>query len=74
MRCPKCGAVTEVTEKRGLYRNRRCLNPACRFDFTTCETFVIQEENRRVGAKALARRLEVPSSTPARRQKAASTV
>jgi hypothetical protein len=35
---------------------------------------VAQEEDRRVGAKALAKRLEVPSSTPPRRQRAASAV
>ncbi|MGD1154551.1 MAG: hypothetical protein ABSA41_01860 [Terriglobia bacterium] len=72
MRCPKCGAITEVSEKRGPYRERRCLNRACRFDFTTCENFVTQEEGHRVRAKALATRLAALNSAPAECEKAAS--
>jgi hypothetical protein len=72
MRCPKCGAVTEVSEKRGPYRDRRCMNPACRFDFTTCENFVTQDEHRRMRAKALATRLAALNSAPTECEKAAS--
>ena len=56
MRCPKCGAVTEVSEKRGPFRTRRCVNPTCRNDFATCENLMINIGNVRVGAKTLARR------------------
>ena len=72
MRCPKCGGDTEVVEKRGPFRDRRCLRPHCRFDFTTREHFVAQEEDRRVGAKVLARRQAELNSPPAARAKAAS--
>ncbi len=72
MRCPKCGGATEVIEKRGPYRERRCMNRRCRFDFTTCENFLTQDEHHRLRAKTLASRLEVPSCAPARRQRAAS--
>ena len=71
MRCPKCGAVTEVNEKRGPYRDRRCMNPACRFDFSTYENFVTQDENRRVRAKALATRLAALNSAPTECEKVA---
>jgi hypothetical protein len=73
MRCPRCGAVTEVSEKRGPYRDRRCMNPACLFDFTTCENFLTQDENRRMRAKALATRLAALNSAPTECEKAAST-
>ena len=56
MRCPKCGALTQVSEKRGPFRTRRCANPACRYDFTTCENVMTDSEHGRRGAKVLARR------------------
>ena len=62
MRCPKCGAVTEVSEKRGPFRTRRCVNPTCRNDFATCENLMINIGNVRVGAKTLA------SDAPGRRR------
>jgi len=37
MKCPECGARTEVSEKRGPFRNRHCTNPECRSKFVTCE-------------------------------------
>ena len=37
MQCPKCGARTEVIEKRGAFRDRRCLKAECRVEFTTRE-------------------------------------
>ena len=40
MNCPQCGAATEVNEKRGPFRDRRCTNPSCGLDFTTREQFV----------------------------------
>ncbi len=54
MRCPHCGATTEVTEKRGPFRTRRCLNVACRYDFATSENLVTHAEHRRVNLRALA--------------------
>jgi hypothetical protein len=72
MRCPKCGGDTEVIEKRGPFRDRRCLRTDCRFDFTTREHFVAQEEDRRVGAKALAKRSTALNSATAERARAAS--
>ncbi len=56
MRCPKCGALTEVIEKRGPYRDRRCVNRACRYDFTTSENLLTQTEHRRWRARSLADR------------------
>ena len=56
MRCPHCGAITEVSEKRGAYRERRCSNPACRSEFTTCENPLTHSEHRRLNARALSRR------------------
>lgn len=46
MQCPECGARTEVTETRGPFRDRRCLNAACRFDYTTREHIIPQRESR----------------------------
>jgi hypothetical protein len=40
MNCPQCGAPTEVNEKRGPFRDRRCTNAACRLGFTTREHVV----------------------------------
>jgi hypothetical protein len=56
MQCPKCGALTHVSEKRGPFRTRRCPNPYCRNDFTTCENIMAHSEDGCVGAKVLARR------------------
>ena len=54
MRCPHCGAATEVTDKRGTFRSRRCTNPACRDEFTTSENLVTHAEHRRVSLRTLA--------------------
>jgi hypothetical protein len=56
MRCPQCGAATEVKAKRGPYRDRRCMNLACYLDFTTCENVMEQKEHHRLRAKTLALR------------------
>lgn len=37
MQCPQCGTRTEVIEKRGPYRDRRCTNVDCHLGFTTRE-------------------------------------
>jgi len=52
MKCPECGANTEVSEKRGAYRTRRCTNPECAAEFVTCETPLA--EHRRVCLRTLA--------------------
>ncbi len=72
MRCPRCGAITEVRQKRGPFRDRHCMNPACAFGFTTCENLTTQNEHRRMRAKALARRFAVSNYPFAEGQKAAS--
>jgi hypothetical protein len=72
MRCPKCGGDTEVVEKRGPFRDRRCLRSRCRFGFTTSENFIVQDEDRHVGAKALAKRTAALKPPPAEHAKAAS--
>ena len=40
MLCPLCGAGTQVSEKRGPYRDRRCTNADCGHDFTTRENIL----------------------------------
>jgi hypothetical protein len=47
MQCPQCGARTEVNEKRGPFRDRRCTNSACGIDFTTREHVLPQHERSR---------------------------
>jgi hypothetical protein len=52
--CPMCGSRTEVSEKRGPFRDRRCTNPACRLDFTTREHVMAPREERRKCARTRA--------------------
>jgi phage terminase large subunit GpA-like protein len=72
MRCPHCGAITEVSEKRGAYRERRCSNPACRSEFTTCENLLTHSEHRRLNARALAQRGASALGAPEENSKVAS--
>ncbi len=51
MRCPKCGAETKVTETRGIYRRRQCVNGGCRESFETRENPVTKLEFRRIRAE-----------------------
>jgi hypothetical protein len=46
MFCPLCGARTEVNEKRGPYRDRRCTNADCGHDFTTRENILPVRKSR----------------------------
>ena len=71
MNCIKCGATTEVTEKRGPFRDRRCTNLTCAYSFTTCEYLTVQSERERLCARALHRRLVKRDFGPVEEQKAA---
>ena len=42
MQCPRCGARSSVSEKRGPFRGRRCTNAACRYGFMTREDLILQ--------------------------------
>ena len=59
MVCPKCGGDTTVFSTRhddnGVYRRRRCLNPACDFRFFTKETASDGAEWRRIQAERVNR-------------------
>ena len=64
MQCPHCGARTEVTEKRGPFRERRCTNLACGIEFTTRE-HVIPRMERSFCARTRASKIGSPGSIPA---------
>jgi hypothetical protein len=64
MFCPLCGARTEVSEKRGPFRDRRCTNAACRLDFTTRENVMMLHEHRRLCARTRAAQIERPKRSP----------
>jgi len=55
MICPLCGARTQVSEKRGPYRDRRCTNANCCHDFTTREN-ILPERKARLCARTRAHR------------------
>jgi len=72
MECPQCGSRTEVCEKRGPFRDRRCINEACRLDFTTREQVMMQRkavvkrrEHGRLCARTRATQIETPRRLPA---------
>ena len=58
MICPQCGADTEVLQKRGVYRQRRCKNPKCGLEFETRENLITGIEFRR--ADTARKHLESP--------------
>jgi hypothetical protein len=47
MKCPKCGAETEVLRKCGVYRQRLCKSPKCALEFETRENLITGIEFRR---------------------------
>lgn len=49
MQCPQCGARTEVAEKRGTYRDRRCMNDDCHLEFTTREQILRSQQEFKPG-------------------------
>jgi hypothetical protein len=61
MQCPQCGAHTEVSEKRGPFRERRCTNTACAIDFTTREHVMSLRGHRRPCARTRATKLQTPN-------------
>ena len=67
MNCPQCGSRTEVNEKRGAFRDRRCTNADCALDFTTCETIMAQREKSRQCARTRHTRPGAARRTPAAR-------
>ncbi len=80
MRCPQCGARTEVSETRGPFRDRRCTNAACGLDFTTREHIMTPREqvmkprqHGRLCARTRATQIETPPRVPAVGEKVAST-
>ncbi len=58
MKCPQCVARTEVTETRGAFRDRRCVNAACRLDFTTREQVMSRRDDNRLCARTRASQIE----------------
>ena len=72
MQCPQCGTRTEVIEKRGPYRDRRCKNADCQLGFTTreqimkpCKQIVKPRQHGRLCARTRATVTDAarPSST-----------
>ena len=61
MLCPQCGSRTEVNEKRGSFRDRRCTDAACRHDFTTREIVITHLEVSRMCARTRATQAEAPA-------------
>lgn len=51
MYCPLCNARTEVSEKRGIFRDRHCTNAACGVSFTTRESVIAPGERQRLCAR-----------------------
>jgi hypothetical protein len=62
MECPQCGARTQVNEKRGPFRDRRCTNPACRAQFTTREQIMLHREGGKLCART--RAIQIETSEP----------
>jgi hypothetical protein len=62
MLCPCCGARTQVNEKRGPFRDRRCTNAVCGLNFTTREEMMTQRERSRFCAKTRLTKIETPET------------
>ena len=73
MFCPQCGAHTEVTEKRTIFRDRRCMNNVCGLEFTTRENVLTRHEHRRLCARTRETKFSEPPPYLAVRANAAST-
>ena len=73
MQCPRCGTRTDVTEKRGPFRDRRCTSESCRFDFTTREQVLTRQANIRLCARTLAAQVTARAPSHAAGKKDPST-
>lgn len=51
-----------MTEKRGPFRDRRCLNPECRREFTTREQIMAERQDLRLCAKTRLSHIQPQSS------------
>jgi len=69
MQCPYCGSRSEVIEKRGAFRDRRCMCPDCRQRFTTREQVMIPLKSsvkpRQHGRMCARTRSELTMGSPA---------
>jgi hypothetical protein len=65
MNCPLCKARTVVNEKRGIFRDRRCTNPACGVSFTTRENVISPGASQRLCARTRDAHLESPAPAAA---------
>src|SRR5579862_2504087 len=65
MNCPQCGARTQVREKRGPFRDRRCTNFQCGMDFTTREHLLPQLADQKLCARTCAARIGLAQRTEA---------
>jgi len=68
MFCPRCGGRTEVSEKRGVFRDRLCINPTCSLEFTTRENIMSVRAQRRLCARTRATQLDPPGPAAKNRQ------
>ena len=64
MQCPQCNARTEVREKRGPFRERRCTNTACGIAFTTREHLMSLRGQHRPCARTRATKIGTPNPLP----------
>jgi hypothetical protein len=62
-----------VTEKRTIFRDRRCMNIACGLEFTTRENVLTRHQHRRLCARTRETQFAEPLSNLAARANAAST-
>jgi hypothetical protein len=67
MECPQCGARTQVYEKRGPFRDRRCTDPTCRAQFTTREQIMLCREGGWLCARTRAAQIATSARAPAER-------
>lgn len=74
MRCPQCAARTEVAEKRGFFRDRRCTNALCGREFTTRELIVTSQTRIRLCARRRASQMEPSACLAVKARGEAATI
>ena len=72
MQCPQCGMRTQVIEKRGPFRERRCTNAACGVNFSTRELVLLERGPRRRCAKTRLTHFQSSAPTSAARTNVAA--